>query len=388
MIKIYPPKIKEEKEVIIISSEFELEGRREELCYRLPLKFREYAVIEQVDAFVVGLLFLGLKTGNDIQVCGKLSSRLHYSINHYLIPTLCLANSDFKKLTVSALELSSTNLNRKQTAGTGLSCGVDSFATYFDHLKDEHPFTIDYFTFFNVGSHGDFGGKKTRQVFDNRFKRVETCARELGKEIIKIDSNLSEILKLNFQQTHTLRSISCVLLLQKLFRNYYYASSIRVDQFKLDKIRIAEYDLLNLQILSTESTSFWSSAVQYTRPERLDIIAEFPIVHKYLDVCTDPNNDDAKPLNCSRCNKCIRTMLLLDFYNKLNLFHEVFDLDIYSKNKDNYIALLLSKENKETQDHQLLSLLKENKLINSRILTKSFIYKIRSNWRKVKRTIK
>ena len=78
MIKIYPPKTTEEKGEFKIASVFESEGHREELWFSFPSKFREYAVTEQLDAFVVGLLFLGLKTGQDIEVCGKLSARLYY----------------------------------------------------------------------------------------------------------------------------------------------------------------------------------------------------------------------------------------------------------------------------------------------------------------------
>jgi hypothetical protein len=388
MITIYPPKVEENLQEIKISAPFEMQGRRDELWYSLPLRFKDYLVTEQLEAFVVGLLFFGMKNGEDIYVAGTLSSQLHYTLNHYLIDAINLANPDFKKIKVKAEVLSSNNLNIKKTAGTGLSCGVDSFATYFDHINDKPPFAIEYFTFFNVGSHGDFGGEKAREVFNFRFERVEACSKELEKEILKIDSNLSEILRLNFQQTHTLRSISCVLLLQKLFSNYYYASSIRVDQFKLDKIRIAEYDLLNLQMLSTESTNIWSSVLQYTRPERLNIIADFSLVHKYLDVCTDPNRADGEYLNCSRCDKCIRTMLLLDHYNKLNRFNGVFDLGLYKEEQEAYIAYILSKRNKETQDYQILKLLKDNGSINNKIKTKSIIFKIHSRLRKIKKAIK
>ncbi len=388
MIKIYPPKTTEEKGEFKIASVFESEGHREELWFSFPSKFREYAVTEQLDAFVVGLLFLGLKTGQDIEVCGKLSARLYYAINHYLINALCLANTDYKKIKVEAHYLSTINLNLREISGTGLSCGVDSFATYYDHLNSKPPFAIEYFTFFNVGSHGDFGGENARRIFSERFGRVKTCANELGKEIIKFDSNLSEVLRMNFQQTHSLRSISCVLVIQKLFRNYYYASSIRFDQFKLDKIRIAEYDLINLQMLSTESTTLWSSALQYTRPERLNFIADFALVSKYLDVCTNPYVVDRKKINCSRCDKCIRTMLLLDFYDKLDRFHKVFDLEEYQEKRQDFVAHIRAKRNKETQDYQLLNLLKTKGYINYKVKTRSAIFRVHSELRKIKKVFK
>lgn len=384
MIVIQSPKINVEGEEIIISSDVIIGGEQKTLWYRLSKKYKKFLVVERADAFVIGLLPLALKFGYNIQLEGVLSARLHYTLNHYLINALCLANPNFKQIKIYASGLDNKNLNTAEVAGTGLSCGVDSFATYYDHKHEEPPFNIEYFTFFNVGSHGDFGGEKAREIFNQRLEIVKDFADKVNKEVIAVDSNLSEILKCNFQKTHTLRSISCVLLLQNLFKNYYYASSVRFDQFKLDKVRIAEYDLLNLQMLSTESTNFFSSVSQFNRIERLVIIAKEPDTYSFLDVCTNPAHQGLK-INCSRCKKCVQTMITLEALGDLHKYESVFEIANYFKFKSRYLGYLLIKTNRETLDIQLLRLIKDRKL---KVPSKSYYYGLQYYLMKKKKTVK
>ncbi|PAE44290.1 hypothetical protein, partial [Bacillus sp. 7884-1] len=46
---------------------------------------------------------------------------------------------------------------------------------------------------------------------------AKACAEELGKELIVVDSNINDVLKMSFVRTHTMRNISTLLVFQKLF---------------------------------------------------------------------------------------------------------------------------------------------------------------------------
>ena len=357
MIKIKAPELLKEDGQVIVSSEFESEEISEVLWYKLSAKYEKYLVTENLDAFLVGLLFLGLRTGQDITLQGPISERLFYTLKHYLIPALCLAHKDYKEIKIFPQGLNDENMNSAKVAGTGLSCGVDSFATFFDHINDNGSFKIDFFTFFNTGSHGP-GGEKTREIFLRRFEKAKKFADSIGKEIMLIDSNLAEVLDMKFEPTHSMRNVSCVLLLQKLFRNYYYASAHKFNYFKLSSKTTADSDILNLNMLSTESTHVFSSVIQYSRTERTRLISNFSETYDFLDVCTSPANRE-RGKNCTKCKKCLRTALTLDLYGKLHLYENVFDLERYSKYKYSYIGYIWATRNENNFSKELYDLVKQ-----------------------------
>lgn len=352
-----------ENDLAELSVKYTLNNEEQKLWYTVPSKYQKYLVTENLDAFLVALLFLALKNGEDISLKGPVSAKLLYSVNHYLIPALCLANPELKEVKATASELNESNLNFGNVAATGLSCGVDSFSAYYDHRNEKGSYKIEYFTFFNAGSHGS-GGDYTRKVFKQRLKKSERFAAREGKEIIPIDSNLSETLMMKFQKTNTLRNASCALLLQKLFRNYYSASKNRFDFFKLHDYDTQDYDSLILNMLSTESTTFFSAVANLTRLERTNFIADFEGTYNHLDICTSPRRKQEEGVNCSKCKKCLRTALTLDLLGKLERYENVFHLDIYRKNRDNFIWYIISTRNDNQISNDLYKLLKEKKEIN------------------------
>lgn len=367
MIVIDKPKLEESDDKVILSVDFGMESDKKTLWYSFSNKYKKFLIDEQLDGFVVGLLFLCLKTGNDLKLNAPISARLFYSLNHYLIDAFCLVNPQYKRIKIIPSSLSTSDFNIANTAGTGLSCGIDSFATYFDHKEEVSPYLIEYFTFFNVGSHGDNGGNKAREIFNERFNNVSKFAEKVNQEVITVDSNLSEILKMKFQETYNLRTISCALIMQKLFKNYYYSSGTRFDHFAFNNKEIADLDMLIIPNLSTESTSVFVSALKYSRIARTELISGFAETYLHLDVCTSPYNKRRGKINCSECYKCQRTMLTLDILGKLEFYSEVFNLDIYIKNKKEYIGWLLSKRKKLTLDRELINLINKNNQIDFQV---------------------
>lgn len=383
MITIKKPVIEKQDNAVIVSVEFNLDKRSEVLWYSFPKEFEKFIAIEQLDGFLVGLLFLGLKTGNDIKIEGSISSRLLYTLNNYVIDALCLIHPEYEKIQIIAESTVSKNINEGGVAGTGMSCGVDSLATYCDHAHLKSPFRIDYFIFCNVGSHGDMGGEKSRNVFLERLGNIEGFAEETNRKLIPVDSNLSEILNMKFQQTYNLRTISCVLLLQKLFRNYYYSSGTRFDHFSFNKEEIADVDMLIIPNLSTESTSMFVSALKYSRIERTGLIANFPETFKYLDVCTQPANNRGDKINCSKCYKCTRTMLTLDLLGQLDHYSNVFNISHFQKNKYKYVGKLISKRKRLTLDRELIKFIQEKG-----VPTKAYLYSFKNHFFELKKHLK
>ena len=333
MIKINCPDIIKTATGARLQAEVEVDGIKKVLWYEVESKYAKYLTNERADAFVVGLLWYALKYQHDIRILAPMSERLYYSINKYLAPLMAEIRG-YKPIRLFCNVLTSEPLSNAHAVGTGLSCGIDSFSTICEHMADDVPegYRITHFTFFNVGSHKDFGGPAAVRVFKARAQNVKACAAELDKELITVDSNLSDILHMGFALTHTHRSVSAALALQKLFKVYYYSSAIHLKDFKLSKKDPAYYDIFNLSMLSTETISFFSSCTNYNRVEKTRKVARFEPSYEYLNVC------EMSTFNCGVCSKCLRTLLTLEVLGVLDKYKAIFNMKAYQEKRAKYIA--------------------------------------------------
>lgn len=292
VLVIDKPAVRSDGENAIVFADYALDNSENRLWFSVPKRYGQFLVTENADAFVVGLLLLAMKDGKSIQVNAPVSRRLYYSLTHYLIPALNLANPEWKPIEIVASGgLTSDDLNEAGVAGTGMTCGVDSLCTFLDHLDCEDEFEIRYFTFFNEGScHVQLeDGDWSNELFLERLALVEAFAEEVGLPVVAVDSNIHELLSVSYLQSHAIRSVSFALNLQKLFRNYYYSSSHRHDHYELNPRDTSGYDLLLTSMLSTESTTFYSSASQYTRVQRTAMVSDYSPSYRHLNVCISPD---------------------------------------------------------------------------------------------------
>ncbi|MFD1040624.1 hypothetical protein ACFQ3N_19880 [Virgibacillus byunsanensis] len=375
MLKIYRPKIIETDAGVRIQAVFEDNRNKDTLWYEVEERYSKYLANETADGFLVGLLFYALKNNYDIEVLAPISQNLYYSLNTYLLPLLSKIHG-YRNIKINCNELITKPIENQGAVGTGLSCGIDSFATIIDHLDIKCPedYRITHYTFFNVGSHGDNGGDKARSLFKERAEIVRKYAYEFGKEFITLDSNISEILQMNFKKTNSMRSISAALILQGLFKVYYYSSGVPIKNFNLNKDSTNGFDIFNMSMLSTETLSFFSSCPIMTRFEKTRIVSDYKPSYKYLNVCFFNKN------NCGKCPKCLRTLLTLDIINKIQNYSNVFNLEAYYSKKNKYIATVLAerKSNRFSKEiyKEMLSR-KFNISLSSKIM--SVGYKIKFN---------
>jgi hypothetical protein len=187
-----------------------------------------------------------------------------------------------------------------------------------------------------VGSHGDRDFDGARRLFLQRYEAVRGWPEEAGLDFIKVDSNLSELLRMNFQKTHTTRNFSVVLLFQELFGRYYYASTYRYrDCFVGEAYDMAFADPFAVHLLSTDSLDCISTGSQWTRVEKTARVLGMPGAARWLNVCT---NVAADGRNCSACTKCCRTLLTLEMLGSLEPFASVFDLATWRRARNRFVS--------------------------------------------------
>jgi len=339
---------------------FEIGNEKKEMWYSTTPEYAQYFCHERGDAFVIPLLFYAMKCNLPVKMEVPISERLYYTITNYIMKAMVHVFKEWHEVSLDCPVISEPLLNAG-AVGTGLSCGIDSFSTVAEHISERQPksYRLTHFTFFNVGGHSPFAWteyEKTQELFRQRTDRVRRCAAEIGLPIIVVDSNMEEILEKPFASTHTFRNISAVLALQKLFKTYYYSSGDPVYRFNFNRDYSCDYDIFSLHMLSTENLNLFVSGSFYTRLEKAAIVTSFPVSYKYLNVC--PYGND----NCSLCEKCLEAMLTLEILGKLDLYKDVFNLDLYRKNRDFFIGGVISRIGKDGCYQNIYDAMKKNGL--------------------------
>lgn len=405
MITIGRPYIKESGDRICLVSHVSNEGEHKELdvYFSVEPQYREYLCDETADAFVLPLLLRAVVSNQDIKVEAPMSEKLYhnliygvlYALSHARMTTpnvygLKPPTTAIKKVNILCSSLVANNYHAKGV-GTGCSLGVDSFSVIKKYLLDEDclpSYRITHFACFNVGAFGSFNTEETRKSFFTEVERLKVFSKKLNIPVVSLDTNLHEFYpEKNFNWSHTFLNMGCVLALQKLWSKYLYAAGYSLDRFKWDLGDSAKYEPFVVTQLSTESVELISSDMEKSRSDKVRYIMDDPLVKKNITVCLKEqsinngkmvrdNTNDYR--NCGCCEKCLRTMLQLDIYGRLNDYSDVFDLSGWPKLKIGFISKVLALKDKNLMYNDIAgTIVINNYAIPSKVKLRSKIMKLR-----------
>ena len=343
---LHKEKIKEEiKLVADIESE---KFGRDIIWFSVPKEYGEF-LTENYNAILVALLYPAMCAGEDIYIKGKVSEKLLFNIQNYLISFIKVYTKTAKDIKIIVDETITSVDNKQNHIGTGYSAGVDSLCTIYDRLvlEKRENYKLDTLLFLNTGSHGAYQDKNTENKFVARYKYLKQTA---PLPFIALNTNIHKFHTGPHELTVTFTNVSGILSLERYFSKYYVSSSMSYNQFILYAKKGLNYcterfESFLLPLLSTETLSFIPDGYQYTRSQKIENILNYELTKKSLNVCVNSNETGHK--NCSICPKCLRTLMTLESLDILNDFKDVFDLDIYKKHSFKYKAkqvLLYGKE--------------------------------------------
>ena len=289
----------------------------------------------------------------DISCEGNLSERIYNQLNDYLIPAISKNIKRYKKINIHCAGLSDIEFHGN-AVGAGISCGVDSFYTILKNLRysEKSKLRVTHLCFFNVG-----GAEQSRQLYNGRKLNAMNAAKELGFNFVECDSNIHEILVQKHRQTHTFRTLSVILAMQKLFCIYYFSSACEYSKFRFTENDTAYYDMFTLPLLSNQNVRFELVGGEVTRLEKVRFLSHFNVTKKYLNVCVS----DCNVGNCSKCSKCIRTMFELYLAGVLDEYKQVFDTNLFVKNKRKYTRKVIHESFKSHDMAEIISVLKQKR---------------------------
>lgn len=333
------------------------------LWYEFDKQYDIFLSDDRCDAAVVALIFSAIRDGfKEISSEIPMSEKLYHNLKYQIIPQLANSNRGASRI---KLNIPTTPVvYQAPLVVTGMSRGVDSFATYVEYLKecDLDSFRLDAFTYFQVGAHHGTDAQyhsieSSQELYINQLEKTKEFCNKYNFKLIDVATNIDRVLNMKaifqdkgFFATHTNRNCSVVMLLQKLISKYYYSSTYQLSNFIVSfNTDMAHYEKWLLPLLNTGSTEFYQSNQDWSRLQKVQKIAKYPECQDYLQVCL------IKTGNCGHCMKCKRTLIELDSMGEdvLNSFGKSFDLDDYKQNyrKKWFSEILVEKDKPHGEAH-------------------------------------
>jgi hypothetical protein len=290
----------------------------------------------------VALLYPAMRLGADLHVVADMSPELVDAMNHDLQAFLVLFDPALRRIAVTC-RAARDDAPRGSLVATGFSAGIDSFATLARyHFAPIDPgLAVSALAVFDVGAFGRDGVPH----FTRAAARSGAFAAAHGLRSISLRSNLDAVYRApgvgrpGFERTNTFRNVAAALALESGVCRYYVSSSFAPAEIGVrDVYNPAYLDPILLPLLSTERLRFVSACAGLTRVEKTRLVADLPEARPLLDVCTRPQERGAgRPLNCSHCAKCVRTLFTLEALGRLDDFAAVFDVGMFRSGRKRFL---------------------------------------------------
>lgn len=332
--------------------------------WEVQKEYAEYLSIDVCDFCVFLALPMCLKIGYDIECDFPISEQFFYNLSTVLIPNIVSNDKSAKSFKIKTKRVVETN--KGIAVGTGVSGGIDSTHTIVTHLDTELSsmnlshllvsttsvdlchFNSDDNLYTWVDKHLSF------------FRIYEKISKYTKLPIIKIFTNSFYFLcrtldrpnwPVNFKHVniHTYLTMSSVLALKHFFRGYYFSSSNPYNEFKLENcfhFPPSYYELLIVHSLTTDNFWCYSAGASESRIDKTIYLADNDIAREVVHPCFQPGEKNCSNPKCKVGNKCLRALLTLDYYDKLDNFSKVFDIERYkTRKKEYFIEMVKTKSN-------------------------------------------
>lgn len=318
--------------------------------------YKDFLVYERADAFVFLTLPIAIREGYNIISAAPVTEMFLHNLNNILIPALAKGDVRVKPIQVIAPS-SSDNIGLFNGVCTAVTCGVDSTYTIMKYTSNDLEYKKMKLTHLLVASVSsdlwDFCESDDLCAWEEkhkeRFDRYYTISQFTGLPLIKLFTNFATyIIKRREQDesyrhvhVHTFITMSTILALKKLFSVYLFSAAYDLGEFSIENNLTGDtayYELLLMHILSTPDFMCFSAGGVVDRIDKTVQLTAYPLARKILHPCFKKGKT-----NCSdpTCNKCLRGLFTLDYFDKLDVMAEVFNVERYRNNRIKYLVSLI-----------------------------------------------
>ena len=316
------PILKKENGYFIVSSICHTSDKSYSIWYRINAEINLSS-----DIFLIACLLPSMKVGEDLEVQGEVSFKLYNSIEKIQNIYSCWF-PEYKKINIISPIKQNYKENKNDNTATFFTGGVDSFYTLLKR-KDE----IDKIIYV----HGFDIPLSSIEYRTQVNTHIEDVANNLNKQYIKIESNLREFSD-NFcnwgYHYHGSALASVAILLQDIIGKIYIPSSYNTQDlfpWGTHPDTDALWSTEDMQIIHDKCEA---------RIDKIKTISNYDVALNHLRVCWQSGL-----YNCSKCEKCIRTMIGLYAMGVKCATFDKLDAKLISELSLNRLILPFAKEN-------------------------------------------
>lgn len=242
----------------------------ETVWFSVEEEYGEYLTCDRADAFVTAFLMAAMHGGVSIVCRAPITRRLRYQLNHYLIPVMA---ANLEGLCSIRLCAEATDHVLPCAGAIGTEYSEDITGTYsikkYLNVK-EMDYRLTHLLVANNGALGEYGDLGVLMKRVNDIKK--NIAPEWKLNVIGVDTNLHKVQAESYSSVSSLRRVSVVLALQKLFGVFLNPAMYQFSQFSFDENDCSHYDLATLGLLETDNTVFYSVVGAYSQKHNIKVL--------------------------------------------------------------------------------------------------------------------
>lgn len=263
-------------------------------------------VTPEVEVFLPVALVMAMRLDEDLELDSPIKTDVRDSLYRVMNlvtswrPTDIWPQLHRVKIKAPPAPLPREVLTSAPKRGAFFSLGLDSFYA-LRKMEEETDTKLSYL----ILVHGFDIDLDNKTLFETARGNAQAVADQTGKELVVISTNLKTVMEetLGWDAAHGAGLTAVAYFLSGGLETVYINSG---DKRSATRPYGTRFDLDRLW--STKNLTVTTSGVGLTRLQKLRYLQDDSLTQRYLRVCwKNPNN----AYNCSRCPKCLGTMLLI-----------------------------------------------------------------------------
>ncbi|WP_306141897.1 hypothetical protein [Roseibium sp. MMSF_3412] len=345
-------RLQEASENVEVSCEIVSDDFPSKLSFFVPREHAGAIDIDEPNWAPMSLYWQAMMMGQDLVVEADLSPVLLYRMRGDLMALMRNYEPLLKPIRIEAGFSTPALPATDRDVMTGFSGGVDSFATFLLYTDSNVPpsLRLTALAVFQVGALGPTG--ESKMLLPPAVEHARKHADRNGLRLYSLWANMDEVYEpakafgpIDFRRTVGLRNAAAALLLQNGVRTYLPSGSVGYDGATYGPYSCTEnLDPALQPLLATEKLGVHAAGAGLTRTQKQTLLLDDPQAQMSLNVCLKGvagQKSSSSKLNCSTCWKCIQTLLVLETHDRLDAFREVFDVDLYLRERRRLLSLLV-----------------------------------------------